>query len=259
MGILVRTRSLVLVGCVAAGALTACTSASKPKADDTTYPPATMSSTIASSTSVPAPAPATVAPSTTSIPSRTTSAAVSSRITSTPSTSAETTTATRRAKPTVPIVPADVPRTGPNVTGPSERPPVMPTEATKRTTAGAEAFSRFFIKTIDWGYATTNSKYMRHYFESSCTLCVKISSDIDATAAAGHHYLGDRLHILDVKRSAGAKPFSTAVVMNVDAFTSVDRTGDIKQAQPPVAALTLRCTPTWTTAGWKISTVVRLK
>ncbi len=135
----------------------------------------------------------------------------------------------------------------------------MPIEATKHTAAGAEAFSRFFVKTIDWGYATTNSKYMRHYFGTSCALCVKISSDIDATAAAGHHYLGDRLHILSAKRTAPAKSIQTTVAINVDAFTSVDNKGNIKQAAPPVPALTLRCGPAWTAAGWKISKMVRLR
>ncbi len=70
--------------------------------------------------------------------------------------------------PASPAVPADVPRTGPN-TRKGEKPPVMPVLATKHTAAGAQAFAEFFIKTIDWGYATTSSAYMRHYFEQSCS------------------------------------------------------------------------------------------
>ena len=62
-------------------------------------------------------------------------------------------------------MPADVPRTGPN-TRKGEQPPVMPVAATKHTADGAKAFAEFFIKTIDWGYATTSSAYMRHYFKS---------------------------------------------------------------------------------------------
>ena len=56
-----------------------------------------------------------------------------------------------------PTVPADVPTTGPNLLHPGERPPVMPALATQHTPEGAVAFAKFFIQTIDWGFATQDA------------------------------------------------------------------------------------------------------
>jgi hypothetical protein len=97
--------------------------------------------------------------------------------------------------PSVPTVPADVPRTGPNLVTAGEQPPVMPVEATQHTQQGAVAFARFFIRTIDWGFATTSGAYMRHYFEPSCIECRSHADGLDNTRKAGEHYLGGRFQI----------------------------------------------------------------
>ena len=54
----------------------------------------------------------------------------------------------------------------------------MPVAATKHSAAGAQAFAEFFIKTIDWGYATTSSAYMRHYFMHACSGCARLRDAI---------------------------------------------------------------------------------
>jgi hypothetical protein len=98
-------------------------------------------------------------------------------------------------QPTRPTVPADVPTTGPNLRKPGERPPVMPLEATQHTQDGAVAFAKFFELTIDWGYATTSTAYMKHYFESTCVTCVSVQKGLDDAAAKGNHFLGGRMSI----------------------------------------------------------------
>jgi Family of unknown function (DUF6318) len=95
--------------------------------------------------------------------------------------------------PSQPRVPRDVPTTGPN-TRPGEKPPVMPLEATQHNARGARAFATFFIKTIDWGYATTSSAYMRHYFDNkTCVACRSITAGLDRAAKNNRHFKGDRL------------------------------------------------------------------
>ena len=78
--------------------------------------------------------------------------------------------------------PADVPLTGHNVK-PGEKPPRYPAAATARTQAGANAFAEFFMRTLDWAYATTNPSYMKHYYGPTCGLCNGIATGITKTAS----------------------------------------------------------------------------
>ena len=88
-----------------------------------------------------------------------------------------------------------MPTTGKNVRA-GEKPPVEPVLATQHTLAGAAAFSKFFIQTIDWGYATTNGAYPRHYYTSACIGCSNQADGIDRTRAAGNYYVGGRLQVV---------------------------------------------------------------
>lgn len=195
MGQLVRWRGAAAVCCLAGVALSGCTSSSKP-ADPTTYPPATAASTTSADSSsgsvTPPPASATGSGPTASGPSAT---APTSKA---PTSKAPTSASPKPSKtPTqvVPTVPKDVPTTGPNIAYKGEKPPVMPVAATKHTAEGAKAFAEFYLQTIDWGYATTSSAYMRHYFVKTCDVCLYMADDLDNTRAKRLHYLGDRFKL----------------------------------------------------------------
>jgi hypothetical protein len=72
----------------------------------------------------------------------------------------------------------------------------MPVLATKHTPAGAVAFAKFFELTIDWGYATTSTAYMKHYYEPSCITCKSIQLGLDNAAAKHRHFVGGRMTIM---------------------------------------------------------------
>lgn len=234
---------LALVGCVAT--LTACSSSSKPSADaTTTYPAATMASEAPVASGTPA---TSTAPS----PSTSTSQTKKSPPKSpTPATTAHSTSSQ-------PTVPADVPRTGPNVTSKAEKPPVMPAGATKHTAQGAKSFAVFFVRTIDWGYATTDSHYMRHYFTHSCTLCLAFADEFDNTKSAKHHYLGDRIHIRSSSATAGQdEVYACRVVADVDAATSVeDRTGNVIKGGAPISKASLFLKVSWVRRSWTVTSM----
>jgi hypothetical protein len=116
--------------------------------------------------------------------------------------------------------PADVPLTGLNV-NPGEKPPVFPMAASGRSQSAANAFAKFFIQTTDWGYATTNSAYMKHYYGPSCGLCEGLARSIDLTAKAKHKYLGGRLTI---RSSAAAVIAPVLAPADFCASLSVDET-----------------------------------
>ena len=127
--------------------------------------------------------------------------------------------------------PADVPLTGHNVK-PGEKPPVYPVAAHARTQTGANAFAEFFMKTLDWAYATTNPSYMKHYYGPTCGLCSGIATGITKTAAERHLYEGGRLTIRSVASTAIAPvtapaDFCAIETLSETAFSTVDRTGKV--------------------------------
>lgn len=155
-----------------------------------------------------------------------------------PSTSPSTSTAAvppSSTAPPAPTVPADVPTTGPN-TRPGERPPVMPVAATKHTAAGAKAFAVFFIKTIDWAYATTSTTYMRHYFDRSCVGCSSIARAIDGARTRHRHFIGDRLAIKSATLATRAGPrdaeLNIVVRFDVSSGDAVDKKGRSVSSEP---------------------------
>ena len=99
--------------------------------------------------------------------------------------------------------PADVPLTGHNVK-PGEKPPVYPAAAAAKTQDGANAFAEFFMKTLDWAYATTIPSYMKHYYGPTCGLCNGIATGISKTSSDNHWYEGGRftIHVALTPRSA---------------------------------------------------------
>jgi hypothetical protein len=122
--------------------------------------------------------------------------------------------------PPQPSLPSDVPTTGPN-TRPGEKPPIMPLEATQHTARGARAFAAFFIKTIDWGYATTSSTYMRHYyFAKTCTECRSVAFQLDAVQQKDHHFVGDRF---DIRRTTLAHIRRDGVTATLSVYFDVGR------------------------------------
>ena len=255
MGHWVRARVFATAGCVVVATLTACSSGSEPSAESTaTYPAATMASSASAGTQVPttstAAAPTSAAPTT-----------GSGSVSTAPTSKSAAPASTARPKASQPTVPADVPRTGPNVTSKAEKPPVMPIAATKHTAQGAKAFAEFFVKTIDWGYATTDSKYMRHYFDKSCSVCNSIALDLDNTASAKHHYLGDRIH---VKSSAlvlqNRKPgpyYLCRIVSDVDTYSSVTRSGRVVAGGAAIPSFGLNASVTLSRSGWTVTRLER--
>ena len=128
-------------------------------------------------------------------------------------------TTTSASTPPAPVgteVPADVPTTGPNLLHKGERPPVMPALATEHTPAGAVAFAKFFIQTIDWGFATTSGAYPRHYYGKSCIECASHADGIDNTRKAGDYYVGGRFMVTAASEVAHSQSADVSVVVTFD-------------------------------------------
>ncbi len=151
--------------------------------------------------------------------------------------------------------PADVPLTGHNVR-PGEKPPVYPEAANTKTQEGANAFAEFFMKTLDWAYATTNPSYMKHYYAASCGLCAGIATGIAKTAAQKHWYMGGRLTVRSVKAAPIAEvtaesDFCTSVTLDIPATTVVDGTGKIITGQGALTNQTFKLCDYLQSGSWR--------
>jgi hypothetical protein len=179
-----------------------------------------------------------------------------------PSSGAGTTAPAASASPSnsAPVlagIPADVPLTGHNVK-PGEKPPRYPAAALTNSQAGANAFAEFFMKTLDWAYATTNPSYMKHYYGPTCGLCAGIAEGISKTATAHEWYEGGRLTV----RSASAQrigsvtapsDFCSTVVVDIGTTTVVDGSGKIHNAQVALTSQSFKSCERWSDHAWSIS------
>jgi Family of unknown function (DUF6318) len=184
-----------------------------------------------------------------------------------PVTSAPASSPTGSSSATTPVpsasvgYPADVPLTGHNVK-PGEKPPVYPATAHARTQAGANAFAEFFMKTLDWAYATTNPSYMKHYYGPTCGQCSGLATGIAKTAASRHWYEGGRLTVHPPARVAIAPvtapaDFCSVAMVDLTATTVVDRTGKIFNGAGAATGLRFKLCAKFDEDQWQVSYLAR--
>lgn len=176
-----------------------------------------------------------------------------------PTTSAARTSAS--PTPTPRPYPADVPLTGHNVK-PGEKPPLYPAAARAHTQAGANAFAEFYMRTLDWAYATTNPSYMEHYTEESCGQCRGLAQGIHRTAADRHWYLGGRLTIQKTSGTAirpvtAPADYCSLVKIDITATSVVDKTGKVFNGDSAYAGDLFKLCAKGTSSDWRITYMSR--
>jgi hypothetical protein len=178
-----------------------------------------------------------------------------------PPVSTSVSSSTRPApSPTNPY-PADVPLTGHNVKV-GEKPPVYPAAAKVRSQSGANAFAEFFMRTLDWAYATTNPSYMKHYYASSCGQCNGLATGIRNTQLDLHWYLGGRLTVHSAT-ATGIAPvsapadFCAALRVDITATSVVDKTGKIFNGDGAYNADHFKLCAKMTSSSWKMTYMAR--
>ena len=173
----------------------------------------------------------------------------------TPSTSAAPSSAS--PTPTARPYPADVPLTGHNVK-PGEKPPLYPAAARARTQAGANAFAEFYMRTLDWAYATTNPSYMKHYSGPSCGLCSGLAAGISKTAVQRHWYLGGRFTVhaatpTTIAPVTAPADFCSMVTVDETAVSVVDASGRVYSGDGAHNGDRLKVCSVATAEAWEIT------
>lgn len=78
---------------------------------------------------------------------------------------------------------------------PGEKPPVRPVDVL--TDAGAKAFAVYFVKTLDWAYASMDTTLLEAASTADCSLCSAFVKVITNRRALGDVYAGSRITVLD--------------------------------------------------------------
>lgn len=87
--------------------------------------------------------------------------------------------------------PLSDPTPSPSATAsPTPTPPAMPAAARKKTQAGAIAFARGFIATLNFAGATGDTKALRRLYIDVCSRCEAIADGIEETYLAGGYFEG---------------------------------------------------------------------
>jgi hypothetical protein len=165
-----------------------------------------------------------------------------------PSTSQPPTVATSSSTPTPTFV---------NTT-PGEQPPVRP--ADELSDAGVKAFAEYWVKTLDWAYATMDTTRLSAASAADCSVCQSFIESTQNSALAGEIFLGSRLVILAATVVPSAMNSPTRVVAVVLAYTALSighPDGIIESNAPAQAAVQLNLTTEFSDS-WRVGKVVRV-
>lgn len=149
-----------------------------------------------------------------------------------------------------------MPLTGVN-TRPGEKPPVMPKLANQDNSAGARAFGTFWVKTVDWGFATMNTAYMRHYIDPSCKDCTADANNIDRAARQHDRFVGGRITVLGVRTNMSGpvvpRADGTALVrFRLTVLRVFDRHGKQIGRYPGYRQATFQVSVVWEIDHWDV-------
>ena len=116
-----------------------------------------------------------------------------------PSDPSTSVTVSRSSATPSPIPSSSPPRTHPLTTGAGvlrgEKPPLMNPLAREHNRLGAYEFAIYYIRAVDWSYATSDPYLLEKVSAKSCQTCEKIITGLSNLIQSGGHVAGDRLNI----------------------------------------------------------------
>ena len=145
--------------------------------------------------------------------------------------------------------------TGPNIR-PGEKPPTFAQSMEKNVPSAAGTFAVYWMKTIDWGYATVSSTLARTAFSPVCADCTRFMRIFDDAHAKGVYFRGGRMTISKwMIRPNDHQNGATAVVdvtASIGALQAIDRNGRVVESDPADPHVMYRVWLTWSGTRWTI-------
>lgn len=144
---------------------------------------------------------------------------------------------------------------GPNVR-PGEKPPKLLPGTEVNNAVGATQFAMFWIQTLDWGYATTDSTLTKTYYAPSCKECRRFTDIIDSAKRAGDHFEGGRIVaskwlIADNDHRNGATR-AVDVTYSQEAVKELDPHGNVVVSDPKASKIVRRLWLKWLADHWTV-------
>jgi hypothetical protein len=163
---------------------------------------------------------------------------------------------TTYSPPSYSTAPASTPpiTTGPNVR-PGEKPPTFPHSLEKNDPVAADMYAKYWMQTLDWGYATTDSTLARRAFLPVCTDCTRfVKGNFDDVRARDEHFRGGRVSFISSTiRPSDSRSGSTAmsdVAVGVTALETLDSSGRVIESTAAIPKITYRVWLRWTGTRW---------
>ena len=137
-------------------------------------------------------------------------------------------------------------------TTPGEQPPVRP--ADDLSDDGVKAFAEYWVKTLDWAYATMDTTLLRDASSVDCVVCVSLIDKIDARRSRGETLVGSRIQLFGAVPMPAPVESSNRVVVTVLSYSSLFvgfPDGQLISTAPENRSVQLNITcqpmPEWTT------------
>jgi hypothetical protein len=146
--------------------------------------------------------------------------------------------------------------TGPNVR-PGEKPPTFPASLQVNARGAADGFAQYWMRTLDWGYATTDSSLAKAAYSKSCTDCARfVKGNFDDTRSQGLRFRGGRVGFLEstlqpTDHRNGATQIDD-VTVSVGALETLDHTGHVVSRAAAIPHITYRIWLRWTGKRWTV-------
>jgi hypothetical protein len=135
-------------------------------------------------------------------------------------------------------------------------PAKLPPEATEKTEAGAKAFAKFFVETLDQSQVEADPSTLVAISEPECQGC-KIYVDLSRELAVkGQHQEGPALELSDIGvRSSSDGRFQFDLLIDERPTRTVDKAGAVV-ASFPADKTTLRVDFNWISNQWRVKQAV---
>ena len=164
-----------------------------------------------------------------------------------------TPSASTSASPTASPSPT-VPTTGPNVS-PGELAPTEPVDATTSTAESAQSFETYYVRTIDWVYATSVPQILEPFFAEGCTNCTNLLNNLQGQLEGGRSFRGSRFTIQRLAEvtndGRNGADFAVSVEVAISPLQILDSTGEVTESAPETS-LTLTNWLRWDGSRWAI-------
>lgn len=123
------------------------------------------------------------------------------------------------------------------------------------TSAGAEAFARYFLQVYVYAFASNNTAPIEDVTLKGCDFCASLLQEIRTHAEKGHRVAGETLTTTSSVAAPNGTSERTVVsaLFKQSASTLVDRTGKVVEEFDPAPAQELYFAVRWDiVSGWRI-------